>query len=273
MSLQSRNRAKGKFSNSAGTNVSITDKAHDFARFYFRSQSPTQFYNECLGKDRDMKPEHYKNALGLGLPKCPMPVFFVVDIEELLTKFPDDCYYSDGNMQKAKSRAYRVMDDPNHLLVDGIYNGYDKDARQQEFLVKDFLDLSELSSLRIFCYDTYQKNMLTSLVGQSSLKDKIGVEPSLYYGKNRQLYFEEDCDTLKIKSDYKDPFELRVEYFEEVPDIINKTSILRENGREIYLGTNLEIRKDKPFKIYFEVYEPDKRSWLIYLNKNNGIKY
>ena len=133
--------------------------------------------------------------------------------------------------------------------------------------------MSELSSLRIFCYDTYQKNMLTSLVGQSSLKDKIGVEPSLYYGKNRQLYFEEDCDTLKIKSDYKDPFELRVEYFEEVPDIINKTSILRENGREIYLGTNLEIRKDKPFKIYFEVYEPDKRSWLIYLNKNNGIKY
>ena len=276
MSLQSRNRAKGKFSNSAGTNVSITDKAHDFARFYFRSQSPTQFYNECLGKDKEL--DYYEGALRLGLPKCPMPVFFVVDIEELLTKVPEDCYYSDGNMQSAKSRAYRVIDDPNHLFVDGIYDNriweeHIKKARQQEFLVKDFLDLSELSSLRIFCYDMYQKNMLTSLVGQSSLKDKIGVDSSLYYGKNRQLYFEEDCDTLKIKSDYKDSFELRVEYFEEVPDIINKTSILREKGREIYLGANLEIRKDKPFKIYFEVYKPCKRSWLIYLNKNNGIKY
>ena len=60
---------------------------------------------------------------------------------------------------------------------------------------------------------------------------------------------------------------------EDVPDIINKTSILREKGRSIYVGTNLEIRKDKPFKIYFEVYEPRQGSWLIYLNKDNGIKY
>lgn len=271
MSLQSRNRANGKFSNSAGTNVSITDKAHDFARFYFISQSPTQFYNECLGKDIELN--YYDKALGLGLPKCPMPVFFVVDIEELLAKFPEDCYYSTGNMQKQSSQAYRVIDNPNHLLADEIYDNYNKDAKQQEFLVKDFLDLSELSSLRIFCYDTYQQNMLKGLVGQSSLKNKIGINPSLYYGQNKQLYFDEDRYTLKIESNYKNPFEFRVEYFEDVPDIINKTSILREKGRSIYVGTNLEIRKDKPFKIYFEVYEPRQGSWLIYLNKDNGIKY
>lgn len=33
------------------------------------------------------------------------------------------------------------------------------------------------------------------------------------------------------------------------------------------MGHYLEIKKDKPFTIYFEVSEPRKGSWLIYTNK------
>ncbi len=37
----------------------------------------------------EMMGKYYSSALNLGLPKCPMPVFFVIDVEELLAKVPD----------------------------------------------------------------------------------------------------------------------------------------------------------------------------------------
>lgn len=88
-------------------------------RFYFAPKSPTQFYNECLGKDREYS--KYNKAFNLGLPKCPMPVFFVFDIEELLMTIPEKCYYSTGNMQKDATRWYRVIDDPSRIKAEEIY--------------------------------------------------------------------------------------------------------------------------------------------------------
>ena len=50
--ILSRNKAQlNSFSDAAGNVVSLRDVAHEYARFYFRPQTPTQFYNECLGKD------------------------------------------------------------------------------------------------------------------------------------------------------------------------------------------------------------------------------
>lgn len=264
--LQSRNKAEGVFENSAGTNVENTAKAHGFARFYFISKSPTLFYNECLGKDKN-DGKYYSSALNLGLPKCPMPVFFVIDVEELLAKAPDMCYYSNGNMQKRSTRAYKVVDDPHHIQADEIYNKYNKDARQQEFLVKDEVDLSSLSSLHICCYDGYQCEMLKKLVGSSPLKDRIISKEDLFQRINKELHFKDTSDTLAITTDYCNTFEFKITYSDGMaPEILNPSSILREKGNCIYMGRYLEIKKDKPFTIYFEVSEPRKGSWLIYTN-------
>ena len=265
--LQSRNKADGVFENSAGTNVDNTAKAHSFARFYFISKSPTLFYNECLGKDRN-DGKYYSSALNLGLPKCPMPVFFVIDVEELLAKVPDKCYYSNGNMQKRSTRAYKVVDDPHHISTDEIYNKYNKDARQQEFLVKDEVDLSSLSSLHICCYDSYQRDMLKSLVGSSPLKDRIISKEDLFERINKELHFRDSAETLEITTDYCNSFEFKITYTDGMtPEVLNPSAILREKGNNIYMGHYLEIKKDKPFTIYFEVSEPRKGSWLIYTNK------
>lgn len=265
--LQSRNKAEGVFENSAGTNVSITAKAHGFARFYFTSKSPTQFYNECLGKDHN-DGNYYSRALNLGLPKCPMPVFFVIDVDELLAKYPDKCYYSNGNMQKSSTRAFKVVDDPHHISADEIYNRYNKDARQQEFLVQDEVDLSSLSSLHICCYDNYQRDMLRTLVATSPLKDRIIAKEDLYERINKELHFDDSSDTLEITTDYCNPFEFRVSYETGgSPEILNPDSIIREKGSNIYMSRFLRIKKNKPFTIYFEVSEPRKGSWLIYTNK------
>ena len=264
--LQSRNKADGVFENSAGTNVAITAKAHDFARFYFTPKSPTQFYNECLGKDKN-DGKYYKNAFDLGLPKCPMPVFFIIDVEELLAKAVDKCYYSNGNMQKSATRAYKVIEDPNHISADEIYNKYNKDARQQEFLVKDEVDLSVLSSLQICCYDRYQRDLLKELVGMSPLKDRIIAKEDLYERTNRELYFTDTTESLEITTDYCNPFEFKIVYSNgNAPEILNPESILREKGNSIYMKRYLKVKKDKPFTIYFEVSEPRKGSWLIYTN-------
>ena len=78
--ILSRNRAKElgllKY-DAAGAVVNRSEKAHPYARFYYRTGTQTQFYNECLGKQKDTK--YYQKALGLGLPMCPMPVFFKFD--------------------------------------------------------------------------------------------------------------------------------------------------------------------------------------------------
>lgn len=265
--LQSRNKADGVFENSAGTNVDNTAKAHGFARFYFISKSPTLFYNECLGKDRNDR-KYYSSALNLGLPKCPMPVFFVIDIEELLAKYPDKCYYSNGNMQKSSTKAFKVVDDPHHINATEIYNKYNKEARQQEFLVQNEVDLSSLSSLHICCYDNYQCDMLRGLVATSPLKDRIIAKEVLYERINKKLHFDDSSDTLEITTDYCNPFEFKVSYNAEgSPEILNPDFIIREKSNNIYMSHFLKIKKNKPFTIYFEVSEPRKGSWLIYINK------
>ena len=38
-------------------------------------------------------------VLRLGLPKCPIPVFFRFNLQEVLLKLRDKCYMSNGNMQ------------------------------------------------------------------------------------------------------------------------------------------------------------------------------
>lgn len=97
--ILSRIRGKGLFENSAGSNVHRRDTAHHYARFYYRPQTPTQYYNEALGEDSHSSRERwvfggydyrgrkiwnsyiecpttkYWRAQRLGSPKCPMPVF------------------------------------------------------------------------------------------------------------------------------------------------------------------------------------------------------
>lgn len=267
MKLQSRNYAEGNFANSAGTNVYRTGKAHNFARFYFAPKSPTQFYNECLGKDKEYS--KYDKAFNLGLPKCPMPVFFVFDIEELLMTIPEKCYYSTGNMQKDATRWYRVIDDPSRIKAREIYiDSFDTfNERQQEFLVEGELDFSKLNDVRICCYDDYQANVLRNELHGTRWEDVVSVDKRLYEYKNKELFFNDNEETIRIFTDYVNPYEFRVKYNEgQVPNIVNKNMVLRQKDNNIYVSSSVEISKDTHFEVYFEVDNPRAGSWLIYKN-------
>ena len=57
--ILSRIGGKGLFENSAGSNVHRRDTAHHYARFYYRPQTPTQYYNESLGEDSHSSKEKW----------------------------------------------------------------------------------------------------------------------------------------------------------------------------------------------------------------------
>ena len=95
--IKSRNLLGNNFTNSAGCVVNRTSKAHDFARFYFHTHTPTLFHFEGLGIRKDT--EHYTEYQGLKSPKCPFPVFIELNIEEIIKSNPDAIYYANGNAQ------------------------------------------------------------------------------------------------------------------------------------------------------------------------------
>lgn len=267
MKLQCRNLANGNFSNSAGTNVYRTNKAHKFARFYFAPKSPTQFYNECLGKDREDK--YYHRAWGLGLPKCPLPVFFIFDIEEILSVMPDKCYYSNGNMQKDYSKYFKITESPDQIKAKEIYiNSFDTfNERQQEFLVEGELDFSRLKDVQICCYNSDQEQMLKKELHGTKWEEIVTTRPGLYEHSNKELYFSDSGSTLSVRTDYKGAFEFKVRYYgTEAPNILNRINVLRQRDKDIFVSSNVEIQKDCNFEIYFEVTEPCNGSWLIYKN-------
>lgn len=267
MKLQCRNLANGNFSNSAGTNVHRTNKAHKFARFYFAPKSPTQFYNECLGKDLGDK--YYHRALGLGLPKCPLPVFFIFDIEEILSVMPDKCYYSNGNMQKDFTKYFKITENPDQIKAKEIYiNSFDTfNERQQEFLVEEELDFSKLKDVQICCYNSDHEQMLKKELHGTKWEEIVTTRPGLYEHSNKELYFNDSDRTLSIRTDYKGTYEFKVRYHgTEVPSILNRNNVLRQRDKDIFVSSNIEIQKDCNFEIYFEVTEPCKGSWLIYKN-------
>lgn len=272
MKLQCRNYAEGEFSNSAGSNVTITNKAHRFARFYFRPQSPTQFYNEFLGMDADNGKYYYDRALGLGLPKCPLPIFFVFDVEELLTRMPSLCFYSNGNMQKASTKYFRVIEDPSHIKAKAIYGDIKNcfHERQQEFLVDGELDFSQLSKVQIVCYNEKHRKLLVDMIGESKWIDNITIDPNLYVDKNKQLVFIEHQDSIEITTSLKEDFKFRVSYYgSQLPSIMNPENIVLHKSNNIIVKKRLEILKNVPFEVYFEVLKPRMESWLVYSNTVN----
>ena len=271
MKLQSRNFADGNFSNSAGSNVHRTNKAHRFARFYFTTHTPTQYYNEFLGKDRTMR--GYNGALGLGLPKCPLPVFFVFDIEEILMTMPEKCYYSNGNMQKDSSRYFKIIEDPTQLKAKEIFRDkfQYKDERQQEFLVDGELDFSKLHKVRVYCSDERQADYLRKELAGTRWENVIEVKASLYEMQNKQLHFVDNDEQLTISTDYGEPYEFRISYTgDNVPVIHNLQSILRQRGHDIFVQNHLEIDTTTPFEVYFEVKQPRIGSFLIYRSVGSG---
>ena len=291
--IQSRNKAV-KNSDSAGKGViDLRHDAHDFARFYFRPHTPTQFYNEFLGKnitDGYNSNQYgwvswYDKARGLGFPKCPIPIFFRFSIKEVLFKNEKKCRISNGNMQTGSTKFGSIEEMINKFGFDDLYytpqkyatkedyNRY-RNYAQQEFLVKDELAFYDLADFEIVCPSEEDRALLISLLGNEH-KDiflKIIVDRSYYNNENPRVRIEEEDSELHISTNFSGEG-----YF-----VLNGTTDIKE--MEILVGDVSKTSKDKiifksnislgnvkqNIQLYFV--DESNRSWFVYargvINKN-----
>ncbi len=303
---------------SAGSVVLCSSLAHPYARFYFRPCTPTQYYNEALGADSKLgeygpKPVYdefgnkywvdvfkskYPKALNLGLPKCPVPVFFRFDIEEVLSTMPDLCYYSDRNMQSNNPHLYKVIENAESLCVDYLYDtmerakarakcsgGWDETEidnymkySQQEFLIKSEFDFSSIESLKIICYDDQYTNILRDIFANDPICKKIYSvyelnEYNLFEKENRSVSLNTQMDTSTISTDFMDDyyFNIKSSDLSSIKFDFSYADVLFENpSKEIHVKGKIKwTHTTVPFEIYF--FDPKARTkeWLIYNNSTN----
>lgn len=327
--ILSRDRAEElgllKF-DSAGSVVTRSNLAHPYARFYFRPCTPTQYYNEALGADSQLgemgygRPIYdeftgkkyfprvwkskYPKALSLGLPKCPIPVFFRFDIEEILSIMPELCYYSDRNMQSNNPCVYKVVDTPDYLGVDYLYDtleaaktrakssgGYDSSEidrymkySQQEFLVKSEFDFSKLKSLLIICYDRQYTEFLREVFKDDPICEKIVNDDSVYEvlfkRENRSVCLKKQDASYSLSSNFMDEHYFRISS-DTLPSIgfdVSSAHVIKDNGKELILtGTIKWTKTENPFNVYFVDPNARTKEWLIYSNRytqtENSMKY
>ena len=272
--ILSRNRAEGNFANAAGNLVERRKDAHNYARFYYRPQTPTQFYNECLGWDSLLQTSrgksYYPQAVNLGLPKCPMPVFFKFDLSEVVSHMADKCYYSTGNMQTNWAKVLKISEIPDGLNTQGVYStiqdGKDvyKEYSQQEFLVLYEFDFSNLHSFEIICYDEEQAEILKSQLDSDDIVDKITSNSyGIFHRNNRKILFYEEGNTISVSSNYKGyaHFEIKCKDM----TVIKNAKVIKETSDTVFAYPSLEIAKSNvPIEIHFV--DEKNRSWIIYKN-------
>ena len=275
--ILSRNRASElgllKY-DAAGSVVHRSEKAHPYARFYYRTGTQTQFYNECLGKQRGTK--YFSRAESNGLPMCPMPVFFRFDLQEILTKNAENCYYSTGNMQTSWASVYKVLEEPNNIDYLNLYStGWSKEVqekKQQEFLVKNEFDFSDLKDYQIICYDQEETEILKDIFKNDPICNHIYCEYELgdrvFEMENPSLKFDISKDTLEINTSYRGDYIFEIESPQINKIKINNPCCTKAiKGNIIQLNDYLSIPLgNTPFDIYYVNMNPCARSprWLIY---------
>ncbi|SUX48544.1 Uncharacterised protein [Chryseobacterium indoltheticum] len=282
--IQSRNKATIQ-GDAAGNVVHLRDDAHDYARFYFRPNTPTQFYNEFLGKNTNdgyNSNQHgwvswYEKARGLGFPKCPIPIFFRFALKEVLFKHEKLCCISNGNMQTSSTQFGSIermiskfgFDDlyytPQQYATKEDYNRY-RNYAQQEFLVNDELSFEDLSDFEIVCPSESDRTLLINLLGNEhkEIFSKIVVDRSYYNNENPRVRIEEEETELHVSTNFNGEG-----YF-----VLNGTSDIQEI--EILVGDVTKTTKDKIiFKsnvslgnvkqnIQLSFIDESNRNWFVY---------
>ena len=255
--IQSRNKADFKDSAGQAFITTTLSKIKDFARFYFRPLTPTQFYNQGLGK-------FIKNTNEL--PQCPVPIFIRFRINEVLDLYRDKCYVSNGNLrhypQTNYGNSYEFLKSFDFQNVYKKYNECERwtflNASQQEFIVRDELDFSDINSTEIICKSDVDKISLINLLGpHSNLTNKIKVDSSYYYSDNPIVDVFHDKGKIKVSIpvarniDSLKVISTKMDHSDRSMDIIKANRFIEIESR----NSNYSI---------FYLNKSTNREWLIY---------
>lgn len=269
--IQSRNIAN-IIGDAAGNVVHRRNDAHEYARFYFRPQTPTQFYNEFLGKNQHDK--FFDKARNLGFPKCPVPIFFKFSLKEVLYKYEKKCCVSNGNMQKNSTQfklVEQMLDKFNfQYLYSDIGDGLENymTYSQQEFLVKDELSFKkdELNDFEIVCPSLADRALLINLLGNEhkEIFSKIVVDRSYYNYENPRVKIEEEDSELHISTNFNGEGYFVLNGESEIKEMeILVGDVTKTSKDNIIFKSNISLSNVKQ-NIQLNFIDESNRSWFVY---------
>lgn len=145
--------------------IDITDsEVTSNVRFYFRPQTPTQYYNEGY-KHPLLRFQNDTNA------NVPVPVFFLFDLEKLMNH--PDVAFSEFSQAGHGARLFKGAESFSSLNFGYIYdNTYDnfretKSYRQAEMLIPNHIDIDNYLSY-ILCRNSLEQTTLLNLLKRGS---------------------------------------------------------------------------------------------------------
>lgn len=276
------------FKDSAGSTLigRTVNDVKNFARFYFRPKTPTQWHNEALGKRRN-------NIYAL----CPVPIFFRFDLNSALQTHGSLCAVSNGNLASASSHyGNTVSFVEQYFDFDHVYSTRQQvgletfmRASQQEFIVHQSLDLTKLNleDITIVCRTEQDRQTLLHLIGQDSKyasrikteEDAVGYGVLFNY-ENPDIQIHKNNEFIDIQIGRYDQYTKVIDgnlILSFSPDIPSERKISSEFSdiSQISFGESITVsalrsiqlqsKQDTQMSVYFE--EHGKR-WLIYKNEH-----
>ncbi|RLJ69326.1 DarT ssDNA thymidine ADP-ribosyltransferase family protein [Pedobacter alluvionis] len=193
-----KSRRDAIFLDSAGSGIiaQTDENRKEFARFYFRSKTPTQFYIENLGRGEESVKKISSD------PVCPVPIFFVIPLREAMQQ---DWNVSVGSLASKQTEFGRDIETLSKFDFEGVYKNMPeiewqrfRIASHQEFLIKEKLDLTACN-FHLVVQDETAKESLLAMLGELATEfcSKILVDPTYYNGLNAKVEIDAQPDSVR----------------------------------------------------------------------------
>ncbi|MCT2561860.1 DUF4433 domain-containing protein [Chryseobacterium herbae] len=270
-----KSRRDAVFSDSAGSGIIAQTDAERkvFARFYFRPKTPTQYYIENLGRGQ----ESIRKISGD--PICPVPVFFVIPLEEAMEQ--DNWNVSIGSMASPQVEFGKDVGTIAKFDFDGVYKtipevGWDRFriAAHQEFLVKDELNL-EGTNFSLVVQDAYAKESLLAMLGDLAdvYDPKIRIDSAFYNQENPRVQLDKTSQSLKASLTHPHNGSFILQHsalgeWEAITGFVNG-QFNKNNWITTFANKDVAIQSDLQQTMYKIYYFYKGRSWLIHTNTSD----
>jgi hypothetical protein len=264
------NLSVNHFKDSAAKNIIQTtrNEVKDYARFYFRPLTPTQYCNENLGLP------NLSNRYG-NQPMCPVPVIFRIDLEAILSIENIQWKISLGNMANPQTEFDNTMNVVKKFDFQGVYSDVcterGKYSSQQEFLIKSQLNFDELKdeNIRIIFQDENARDSLERMITHNHLSN---IDPSFYFGLNPRIiinYTDTDNEIIVfMKEGISGQLILQLSGNDTNRTIEGNLTKSFQRGTisTVYSNQQLSFIADLNNIEYAIYYEYENQIWLIHTN-------
>ncbi|WP_020597291.1 DarT ssDNA thymidine ADP-ribosyltransferase family protein [Spirosoma panaciterrae] len=277
-----KSREKASFKDTAAQQIVYRRlDPHNFARFYFRPQTPYQYFTERLGRPfGDITRREY--------PKCPVPIFFRLKLSEVMFDATvENHYFITNNNSHADSAIRQTIHQAVHYFeYEGVYRRFNssdtdrdryKKQVQQEFVVKDEIAIDQYGSLQIICANSADaKSLLNKLNSPERWIDKILVsDEDCYMNRNPSVNVRYSDNIVSVRLRGTNPVIGKIKFVVDGGSFrrIDSGKVINETDRLITVLNSLDVEiNDSTTPFIVQWIDEEEKVWEIYRHKSTFEK-